>query len=106
MKTIYAMSKKAITPDHIPSIESLIEYRRIIKETPQGLRLCAVDAPEGFKGFLYSRKHYDFFETHAELMEEIARRANDTAAQLDAMKLKAVALMCDAHDALRMVHSQ
>lgn len=106
MKTVFVLSKRAIKPDFIPDIESLIMYRRVIKETPQGMRLCAVDAPKDFNGFIYTRQHYDFFDSHAELMEEIARRANETAAQLDAVKLKAVALMCDAHDALRAVQSQ
>ncbi|HGA8480925.1 TPA: hypothetical protein ACITN2_004350 [Salmonella enterica subsp. enterica serovar Virchow] len=106
MKTVYVLSKGMIKADYIPDLEQLNTYRRVIKETPKGLRLCAVDAPEDFKGFLYMRQHYDFFDTRAELMEAIANQANNAAAELEARKLEAMRLMCDAHDALRAEQTQ
>ncbi|MJS61876.1 hypothetical protein DOC35_19535 [Salmonella enterica subsp. enterica] len=101
MKTLYVLSKGMIKADYIPDLEQVTTLRRVIKETPQGLRLCAVDAPEDFKGFLYMRQHYHFFDTFAELMEAIAAQANAAAAELEARKQEATRLMCDAHDALR-----
>lgn len=106
MKTVYFLKKTAIKPDHIPAIVHLIQLRRVIKETPQGLRLCAIDAAEDFDGYLFMRQHYHFFDTRAELLEAIAAQANNTAAQLDARKLEAMRLMCDAHDELRAEQSR
>lgn len=101
MKTVFVLSKKAIKPDYIPLMSELITERRIIKETRQGLRLCAVDAPADFAGFLYMRQHYDFFDSRAELFEAIATQSNAVAAELERLKLSATGLMCDAHDLLR-----
>ena len=101
MKTVFPLKKTAIKPEHIPAIDSLIEERRVIRETPRGFRLCPVDAREDVPGFRYTRQHYDFFDTRAELLEVIAQRANAAAAILDERKKAAVVLLCDAHDALR-----
>lgn len=101
MKTVYFLKKNALKLDYVPEIEHLIHLRRIIRATKQGLRLCAVEAPEDFEGFWYSHARYDFFETRAELLDAIAKQANAHAAQLGELKNAAVTLMCDAHDLLR-----
>lgn len=101
MKIVFVLSKKAIKPDYIPRMEDLIKERRVIKETRQGLRLCAVEAPADFEGYLYMRQHYHFFESRAELFEAIARQSNEATAELERLKLSATSLMCDAHDLLR-----
>jgi hypothetical protein len=101
MKTVFVLSKRAIRADYLPLIEQVIVERRVLKETRQGLRVCALDAPENYPGHLFMRQHYDFFDTRADLLEAIASQANAAAAELENLKRSAVGLMCDAHDLLK-----
>ncbi|MEX0517075.1 hypothetical protein AB3X26_10915 [Raoultella planticola] len=49
---------------------------------------------------MYLDEHYSFFESYAEALEYIASEANCVAGELEEMKLKAIRLMCEAHDEL------
>ncbi|HDT6091300.1 TPA: hypothetical protein QHD31_005768 [Raoultella ornithinolytica] len=99
---IYVVSKKPVSTNYIPSalkgVVPMISKYEVIKRTAKGYRLKVSYA--GDKGSMYLDEHYSFFETYAEALEYIASEASRVAGELEEMKLKAIRLMCEAHDEL------
>lgn len=100
---IYVVSKKPVSTNYIPpalkGAVPLISQYEVIKRTAKGYRLKVSYA--GDKGSMYLDEHYSFFESYSEALEYIASEANRVAGALEEMKLKAIRLMCEAHDELR-----
>lgn len=100
---IYVVSKKPVSTNYIPpelkGVVPLIKKYEVIKRTEKGYRLKTTYS--GGKGSMYLDEHYSFFEKYAEALEHIATEANKIAGMLEEMKLKAIRLMCEAHDELR-----
>ncbi len=99
---IYVVSKKTVSTNYVPpalnGASPLISKHEVIKRTAKGYRLKVWYAAD--KGSMYLDEHYSFFESYAEALEYIASEANRVAGELDEMKLKAIRLMCEAHDEL------
>ena len=99
---IYVVTKKPVSTDYIPralkGTAPLIRKYEVIKRTAKGYRLKVSYAGE--KGSMYLDEHYSFFESYAEALEYIASEANCVAGEFEEMKLKAIRLMCEAHDEL------
>lgn len=100
---IYVVIKKPVSSNYIPpalkGVLPLIRKYEVIKRTAKGYRLKVSYA--GDKGSMYLDEQYSFFESYAEALAYIASEANLVAGALEEMKLKAIRLMCEAHDELR-----
>ncbi|QIJ48831.1 hypothetical protein [Raoultella ornithinolytica] len=99
---IYVVSKNPVSTNYIPpalkGVVPLISKHEVIKRTAKGYRLKVWYS--GDKGSMYLDEHYSFFESYSEALEYIASEANSVAGALEEMKLKAIRLMCEAHDEL------
>ncbi|MGK4329376.1 hypothetical protein ABVK36_11130 [Lonsdalea quercina] len=108
MKTIFVISKRPVTTACIPSelmgVVPLIKEREVIKRTEKGYRLSVSYARN--KGSMYLDEHYAFFSTYESALKFIAAEANKVAGELEQLQLKAVQLMCQAHDELNIVRGR
>ncbi|MEH2922394.1 hypothetical protein ACFFL1_05960 [Samsonia erythrinae] len=104
MNTIFVVDRNPVTKNYIPSelkgLVPLITEREVIKRTYKGYRLKVNYSKNGT---MYMDEHYAFFPVYVTALDFVAKEANKVAGELESLKLKAIGLMCEAHDELKRI---